>query len=91
VQVPEQPPRPPSRRLGPDGIVRLPAEEERLDRVVQAAFAGEHGRQALAYLRSITIEMVAGPNVTDAELRHREGMRALVGIIETRLRRRHPS
>lgn len=78
-----------SRLLGPDGVLRTPAEEERLDRLVQSALSGEAGRQTLAYLRSITIEFVAGPNISSDELRHREGQRSLVAIIEHRLRRRH--
>ena len=80
----------PHRLLSPDGLMRTAEEEARIDRAVQGAFGGEAGRQTLAYLRSITIEMVAGPHVTDAELRHREGARALVGILETRLRRKQP-
>lgn len=73
--------------MGPDGWQRTAAQEREIDLTLAAIFAGEAGRKALAYLRSITIEAVAGPNITDAELRHREGMRALVGIIETRVRR----
>ena len=40
----------------------------------------------LKYLRSITIESVAGFNISDQELRAREGMRFLVGIIEQRIK-----
>jgi hypothetical protein len=76
----------PPRLLGCDGWQRSAAEDHEINVTMAAAFAGEAGRKALAYLRSITIEAVAGPAVTDAELRHREGMRALVGIIETRIR-----
>lgn len=76
----------PPRQLGCDGWPRTPADEREINVTMAAVFAGEAGRKALAYLRSITIEAVAGPAVSDAELRHREGMRALVGIIETRIR-----
>jgi len=36
-------------------------------------------------LRSITIESVQGPNASDAELRHLEGQRYLVGVVERRI------
>ena len=75
------------RALGPDGLARSPAEEQRLNDLMLAVFSGAAGQEALAYLRSITIEMVAGAEITDAQLRHREGMRYLVAIIETRMRK----
>jgi hypothetical protein len=71
--------------LGADGISRKPKEEEELNQIMAATFRGRAGRKAIEYLRSITIEYVAGPNISDTELRHREGMRYLVGIIETRI------
>jgi hypothetical protein len=74
-------------RLGCDGHARTAAEERELDVTLAAVFAGAAGQKALAYLRSITIEAVCGPAVSDAELRHREGMRSLVGIIETRIQK----
>jgi hypothetical protein len=40
----------------------------------------------LKYLRSITIEAVTGPAASDAELRHLEGQRYLVGLIERRIK-----
>lgn len=75
------------RALGPDGIARDPRSEQQLNDTMLAAFGSGAGAEALAYLRSITIEYVAGPEVTDAQLRHREGMRYLVGIIEARMRK----
>jgi hypothetical protein len=71
--------------LGADGIARPPKEEEELNQLVAATFKGRSGKRTLDYLRSITIEYVAGPNISDTELRHREGMRYLVGIIESRI------
>ena len=73
--------------VGCDGWTRTVEQEADLNAVMAAAFGGEAGRTALAYLRSITIEVVGGPEITDAKLRHLEGMRALVAIIETRVRR----
>jgi len=40
----------------------------------------------MQYLRSITIESVSGANISDAELRHLEGQRYLVGLIERRFK-----
>jgi hypothetical protein len=45
----------------------------------------------LRYLRSVTIEMVHGPNVTTEELRHLEGQRYIVGLIEQRIAHAHRS
>lgn len=73
--------------VGCDGWTRTADQEAELDAIMAAAFGGEAGRKAIAYLRSITIEAVAGPQISDAELRHREGMRTLQAIIETRVRR----
>lgn len=75
------------RALGPDGIAREPREEGKLNDLMLAVFGSASGQEALTYLRSITIEMVGGPEITDAQLRHREGMRYLVGIIEARMRK----
>jgi hypothetical protein len=75
------------RALGPDGIARDPRTEQQLNDTMLAVFGSPAGAEALAYLRSITIEMVGGPEITDAQLRHREGMRYLVGIIEARMRK----
>lgn len=72
--------------LGPDGLKLTAAEHDRLNSLMLGVFGRGAGREILQYLRSITIEMVAGPNITDAELRHREGMRHLVAIIETRMK-----
>lgn len=76
----------PQRLLGPDGLQYTPKQNETLDELALAAFGRGAGKQFLAYLRSITIEMVGGPEITDAQLRHREGARYLVGIIEARVK-----
>lgn len=69
-----------------DGIVRSSEEDARIDSLVAAAFSTPSGREVLQYLRDITINMVGGPSISDAELRHREGSRYIVGIIEQRMR-----
>lgn len=75
----------PSRVLGPDGLQRSKAKEDELNDLAVAVFGRGAGKEFLSYLRAITIEMVAGPEISDTHLRHREGMRSLVAIIETRL------
>lgn len=69
-----------------DGIARSDAREAAIDSNVEAVFTSGAGAEALRYLRSITIERVAGPEVTDAALRHLEGSRYLVAVIEARIR-----
>lgn len=69
---------------GPDGYVRSKAAEDALDEVVASALRGPSGDKLMKYLRQITIEAVAGPEITDHHLRHLEGMRYLVAIIERR-------
>lgn len=74
------------RVLRADGVSRSQQEDDELNQTIAALFRSRAGKKVLDYLRSITIEFVAGPNISDAELRHREGMRYLVGIIEERIR-----
>ncbi len=78
-----------SQHVGVDGIVRPLSEEEQLNKTFSSVFSTESGAHILRYLRSITIERVNGPGVTDAELRHAEGQRYIVGLIETRNRKGH--
>ena len=47
-------------------------------------FGSDAGKVFLNYLRSITIETVAGPEVTSEQLRHIEGQRYIVGLIQRR-------
>ena len=71
---------------GVDGVPRKDEDEARLDGLVQAAFTTPSGREVLQYLRDITINTVGGPGISDGELRHREGGRFIVGIIEQRMK-----
>ncbi len=75
----------PSLQPGPDGIVRHADHEAILNQLAVATFGNGSGKEFLRYLRTITVNSVCGPEISDAGLRHREGMRALVGIIETRV------
>ena len=71
-----------SMNLGLDGYPRGKEADEKISQDINALFKTPNGKQVLKYLRSITIEAVTGPNVSDAELRHLEGQRYLVGLIE---------
>tara|TARA_R110000782_G_scaffold9605_2_gene30771 strand:- start:1598 stop:1849 length:252 start_codon:yes stop_codon:yes gene_type:complete len=70
--------------LGLDGYPRNKEADQQISKDINALFKTPNGKQVLKYLRSITIEAVTGPNVSDAELRHLEGQRYLVGLIERR-------
>jgi len=79
----------PQRQLGPDGVARLPEIERKLNMLMLATFTTPAGAEVLKHLRKITIEAVCGPDVPDMTLRHLEGRRFLVGIIEQRIRAAH--
>ena len=73
------------KHLALDGLPRSKSEDERISKDIQALFKTPNGKQVLQYLRSITIETVQGPNATDAELRHLEGQRSIVGLLSRRI------
>ena len=70
--------------IGLDGMERTADQEEALNAVARALFTSEAGKQFLIYLRSISIETVAGPEIDDKQLRHIEGQRYIVGLIQRR-------
>tara|TARA_Y100000994_G_scaffold246791_1_gene250773 strand:- start:61 stop:330 length:270 start_codon:yes stop_codon:yes gene_type:complete len=76
--------------LGPDGYERSSKDQESLNDLLATTFSTPHGQQTLAYLKSITTERVAGPEIKADALFHLEGQRYLVGIIETRMRTHKP-
>jgi len=51
------------------------------------AFSGVAGKQVLAHLRSITVERVYGPNVSNEDLRWWAAQNALVHQIENLIQR----
>ena len=69
-----------------DGFLRQEEEDNNISLTTAQLFSTPSGKEVLRYLRSITIEAVSGANVTDAELRHLEGQRYLVGLIERRIK-----
>lgn len=75
--------------VGVDGIQRSLEKDREISQNIASLFGTETGKAVLKYLRSITIEMVNGPNVTTEELRHLEGQRYLVGLIESRINHAH--
>ncbi len=75
--------------MGVDGIQRPQQMDREISLNVAEVFKTDVGRSVLKYLRSITIEMVNGPNVSTEELRHLEGQRYIVGLIESRINHSH--
>lgn len=77
--------------IGLDGIQRNAEADIVISQNIAQIFSSPTGKEVLKYLRSITIEMVNGPNVTTEELRHVEGQRYIVGLIEQRIAHAHRS
>ncbi len=77
--------------IGLDGIQRETDKDKQISQNVAEVFSSPTGKEVLRYLRSITIEMVNGPNVTTEELRHIEGQRYIVGLLEQRIAHAHRS
>ncbi len=75
--------------IGLDGVHRTKAEEDKVSMNIAALFSEPTGQAVLKYLRSVTIEMVGGPEISDATLRHFEGQRHIVGLIERHVQRGH--
>lgn len=75
--------------VGIDGINRPQDKDREISQNIATLFGSATGQAVLRYLRSITIEMVHGPNVTTEELRHMEGQRYIVGLIENRMNHAH--
>tara|TARA_Y100001972_G_C7636999_1_gene319878 strand:+ start:746 stop:1009 length:264 start_codon:yes stop_codon:yes gene_type:complete len=75
-----------SKYLSLDGYHRKFDDDKQISINIAALFKDELGKDVLKYLRSITIEAVHGAAVSDAELRHMEGQRYIVGLIESRIR-----
>ena len=75
-----------SNQLGIDNFPRSKSNDEKISKDIRSVFRTPNGQEVLKYLRSITIEAVTGPAASDAELRHLEGQRYLVGLIERRIK-----
>ena len=77
--------------IGIDGVQRKSDLDKQISHNVAKVFESPSGKEVIRYLRSVTIEMVNGPNVTTEELRHIEGQRYIVGLIEQRIAHSHRS
>jgi hypothetical protein len=71
--------------VGPDGRERLVRLERQINEQFAETFRTPAAKKVLDYLKSITINAVAGPEQSDAALRHLEGSRFIVGLISTRV------
>lgn len=71
--------------VGLDNMQRTPDLEEKLNFIFADAFNTPAGKAVLQALRSITIEAIAGGEITDHALRHLEGQRYLYGLIQRRI------
>ena len=79
------------RNIGIDGISRNRELDQQISQNVAQIFSSPTGQEVLRYFRSITIEMVSGPNISTEELRHIEGQRYIIGLIEQRIAHAHRS
>lgn len=77
--------------IGIDGFSRSNERDLEISLNVAEVFGTPVGQSVLKYLRSVTIEMVHGPNVSDQEIRHLEGQRYLVAMLENRIDHAHRS
>ena len=75
----------PDMLIGLDTMKRKPADEENLNTLFYKMFTTSGGSEILKYLKSLTLEAVAGPEISDTQLRHLEGQRYLVGLIQRRV------
>ena len=71
--------------LSIDGFQRTKKTEIELNGDIAALFKTELGKKVLNYLKSITVDAVAGRDVSNDQLRHLEGMRYLYFIIKKRI------
>ena len=74
----------PDMLIGLDGIKCKPKDEENLNTLFYKMFNTPGGSEILKHLKSLTIEAVGGPEISDTSLRHLEGQRYIVGLIQRR-------
>ena len=70
---------------GLDGQSRSARHEDDLNKLLMRVFRGPDGEAALKYLRSITINYINGPGVNADVLKHMEGQRFIVSMVEKRI------
>ena len=74
-----------NKNIGVDGLQRKKEDDEIISKNILARFSTPSGKQTLGNLRSLTLDSVAGPNISDGELRHLEGQRYIIGLITRRM------
>ena len=72
-----------------DGYTREKNDDQNISLNFVSLFSSPAGAEVLKYLRSVTIEAVHGSAVTNDTLRHAEGQRYIVGLIERRIQHGH--
>ena len=77
--------KPKGSQLSIDGFYRTEEKERELNSEMNAVFSTVVGAKILDYLRSITVDAVAGKDISNEHLRHLEGMRYLYFIIKKRI------
>jgi hypothetical protein len=75
----------PNRVIGLDNFERDPSEEVKLNFIFEQVFKTPAGAEALRYLKQISLESVAGGEVSNESLRHLEGQRYMVALIQSRV------
>lgn len=75
--------------VGIDGYQRSKELDEQISQNVAQLFTSDTGQAVLKYLRTITIDLVHGANVSTEELRHIEGQRFIVGLLNARINHAH--
>jgi|TARA_B100000073_G_scaffold125936_1_gene103020 hypothetical protein len=71
--------------LGIDGFPRPIELEKQINANIHTLFTSPTGNAVLTYLKSITTQSIHGSAVTNDVLRHVEGQRYIVGLIENRM------
>ena len=71
--------------VGLDNYTRPAEQETELNSLFLNVLNTKNGQKLMNYLKSITIEAVAGSEVSDATLRNLEGQRYMVGLIQRRI------
>jgi len=66
-------------------VVRTAEQEKELNEDMAQVFRGAQGKAVLDYLKSLTLNNVAGPGIEPNSLMHLEGQRFLVAVIDRRI------
>lgn len=72
--------------VGPDGKKRPPNIERELNECFAIVFNSAAGKKALDYLKSVTVNRVLDPGLSENTYSYAEGARWLMGVISTRIK-----